>query len=323
MSKKYHIVYKTINIVNNKCYVGVHSTNKIDDGYIGCGVTTGCNPNRFKSPRGLKEAFQKYGMHNFEREILHIFDNREEAFLKEAEIVNLDWVRSHDNYNLCLGGVISGTAPMTESQRAKLLEINIKEYVIVNIKTGKVFEDVKNLTPWCLKNIPELVYKKGDKHICFLKGVVYGQSRAYKGEWWICRKEDWTGKVIIRDLKPRAKTKSFKKRPETKIHVNLSLYSPEGELVFIEDLVEFCKENKYDFSAFVKLTKNKHLHTYHWTTSIENHRKVVTYIMKNGQLIKIENIKGYCRDNSLDYKQMFRLKNKKIDLYKGYTRYEQ
>lgn len=32
-----HIVYKTTNILNNKYYIGVHSTFNINDNYLGCG----------------------------------------------------------------------------------------------------------------------------------------------------------------------------------------------------------------------------------------------------------------------------------------------
>lgn len=90
--KKYHVVYKTTNIVNNKIYVGLHSTNNINDNYIGSGYV-------------LKEAIKKYGKSKFRKEILYVFNSRDEARKMEASIVDKDFCKRKDTYNLTEGGM--------------------------------------------------------------------------------------------------------------------------------------------------------------------------------------------------------------------------
>lgn len=103
-----YIVYQTINIINNKIYIGVHKTkdpNKFD-GYIGNGVNINW-PSSFMNPKyPFQMAVKKYGTSNFRRSILYIFDSKEEAFDKEKELVNLDFVNRKDTYNCILGGSI-------------------------------------------------------------------------------------------------------------------------------------------------------------------------------------------------------------------------
>jgi len=89
--RKFHIVYQTTNIINNMIYVGAHSTDLLDDGYIGSG-------------HRITMAVNKYGIKNFKRDILHIFDTPEKMFNKEAEIVNEEFLKRSDVYNIVEGG---------------------------------------------------------------------------------------------------------------------------------------------------------------------------------------------------------------------------
>lgn len=92
-----YIVYKIINTINEKIYVGVHKTDDILDSYMGTGKL-------------ILKAHKKYGIKNFKKEILFVFDsdnefeNEQKAFLKESEIVNQEFVDRPDTYNLDLGG---------------------------------------------------------------------------------------------------------------------------------------------------------------------------------------------------------------------------
>ena len=73
-----YIVYQTINLINNKIYIGVHKTKnpEIFDGYIGCGIII-TNPSTYNNPTTpLQYAVKKYGTSNFRRSILFIFNYR-------------------------------------------------------------------------------------------------------------------------------------------------------------------------------------------------------------------------------------------------------
>lgn len=106
-----YIVYCTTNLVNDKIYIGVHATSDPEkfDGYIGNGVYIN-NPSSYNKPKTLfQNAVKKYGPKNFKRSILYIFDDEEDAYLKESELVNFDFIKQNNNYNMALGGKGGGT----------------------------------------------------------------------------------------------------------------------------------------------------------------------------------------------------------------------
>lgn len=91
ITKRHFLIYKITNKINGKIYIGKHITKNIDDGYMGSG-------------KHLKRAINKYGIENFEREILFCFDNELEMNSKEAELVTEEFCLREDTYNLCVGG---------------------------------------------------------------------------------------------------------------------------------------------------------------------------------------------------------------------------
>ena len=86
-----YTIYKITNKVNGKIYIGKHQTTDINDGYMGSG-------------KMLQSAQSKYGLENFVKEILHIFDTEEEMNAKEAELVTEEFCLREDTYNICIGG---------------------------------------------------------------------------------------------------------------------------------------------------------------------------------------------------------------------------
>jgi hypothetical protein len=72
-------------------YVGKHQTDNLDDGYMGSG-------------KNIRAAIKLYGVENFHKEILFVFDNEAEMNQAEAEIVTEEFILRDDTYNLCIGG---------------------------------------------------------------------------------------------------------------------------------------------------------------------------------------------------------------------------
>ncbi len=87
----FYTIYQITNLLDGKIYIGKHQTKKLDDGYMGSGKI-------------LKAAVKKYGIENFKKEILYIFNTEVEMNTKEAELVNEEFVARDDTYNLCFGG---------------------------------------------------------------------------------------------------------------------------------------------------------------------------------------------------------------------------
>lgn len=113
-----YIVYKTTCLVNNKIYVGVHKTEnpEIFDGYLGNSLWIN-KTDKIKNPQyAFHFAVKKYGINNFKRDVLYVFDTAEEAYQKESEIVNLKFIESDKTYNVALGGKGNIKLPKTVYQ---------------------------------------------------------------------------------------------------------------------------------------------------------------------------------------------------------------
>lgn len=90
--KKYNYIYKITNLINGKIYIGKHSTNTINDGYMGSGSL-------------IKKAIEKYGVENFTKEYLAFCDTEDKLNWLERFYIKKLHSRIFDgNYNLTDGG---------------------------------------------------------------------------------------------------------------------------------------------------------------------------------------------------------------------------
>jgi len=107
--KKFNYVYITTNIVNGKQYVGDHSTNNLNDNYLGSGRPA------------FNNAIKKYGKENFRKKILEFFNTKKEAFDAQEKYIKL--YKSHvsqNGYNISRKGGHGVKDCISEETKKKL-----------------------------------------------------------------------------------------------------------------------------------------------------------------------------------------------------------
>lgn len=101
-----YIVYLTTNKINGHIYVGVHETKdpNIFDHYLGEGAFDNKPSSYNKAKCHFHQAIMKYGVSNFYRQTIKVFDNLEDALFLENYIVDENFVKRTDTYNMTVGG---------------------------------------------------------------------------------------------------------------------------------------------------------------------------------------------------------------------------
>lgn len=200
-NKKYHYTYKTTNLINNRYYLGMHSTNRLDDGYLGSG-------------KRLYYELNKYGRDNFKFEILEQFNSREALVQAEIKLITEEDLKNTNCLNLKSGG--SGGAYSKEACRkggkelgklhkhrlktdSEYREKRIKLIKSINkelLQSGKhPFLNKNNRYDWTgKKHRPETINKMKSIH----KGKGKGSANSQYGTCWITD-ENTSKKINKRD----------------------------------------------------------------------------------------------------------------------------
>lgn len=89
--RKYHYIYK-ITRDDGRYYIGLHSTDDLDDGYFGSG-------------KKITNSIKKYGKHKHTKMILEYLPSRKALKLREQQLVNAELLKDPRCMNIALGGM--------------------------------------------------------------------------------------------------------------------------------------------------------------------------------------------------------------------------
>jgi hypothetical protein len=147
--KKHHYIYKITHKKSKKIYIGIHSTNNLEDRYFANGVYeahkdsinewTKLNRGIDKNNMHMKNALIKYGRKAFKREIIEICDSREELIKREAELVTKEFIERGDTYNHRTGGYAN--TEFSDAVRKKISENNPMHREDIKKKVAKAVKE--------------------------------------------------------------------------------------------------------------------------------------------------------------------------------------
>lgn len=232
--RKYHYIYR-IDRFDGKYYIGMHSCDSPEDGYMGRGLK-------------IRRSIEKYGKDKHYKTILEYCKDRKSLRKREMEIVNAELLKDINCLNLCEGGeggagfrknhvlvkskktgeYLSVDRENFQQNREQYYATNEGLSPVINLKTGK-----KRLIP------SEYIDDAEFSHVCKGKILVQGDL----GNKWISRTEFETGKYhginhgkISGDENPMAKT--------------ICIYDQFGSLRYTcrGNFEQTCLENRLPFS---------------------------------------------------------------------------
>lgn len=160
--RKFHYVYKITCTVDNRWYIGIHSTDKLDDGYFGSGTD-------------LAKSKRQYGLENHTMEILEFCESRDEIRKREAELIT--WMEVFDPD--CMNKVPGGGSGSWE--HANNLRLNCYPGKSTNEKVLSALDKAREVSGAKIAD-PEFnkVFRK--KVSDALKETI-----AVNGSWWISK----------------------------------------------------------------------------------------------------------------------------------------
>lgn len=339
-------VYRIFNKINGKSYIGITKWS-FNERYPQGKWWKWTHNNH------LISAVEKYGLNNFDVEILYSkIDDVSHLLELEESFIKIYNSFVPNGYNLTKGG-------------GKINPTNIKEYELID-RHGNLHK-ISNLSKFCRNSklnygaMLNMVSGINNSSQGFALSSTPIEKISYKDNTgWdvenISTKEtshiddtiEWCklNNVEIRPLRRmlQGKTKVVKnwklistilnesyRGADTK-YKNITLINSQNKEIIINNIYRFCMENNLDRGGMYKLIRGKSLVYKGYRLPCNENEfkekqskrlgKIIKIVSPNKEIIEIKNISDFCRKNKLNRNNFQCLVSKKIKSYKGWEIYE-
>lgn len=116
-------IYKLVNKINNKIYIGKS---------INIYYRALAHKNDLRGNNLITRAIKKYGFNNFNIEVLHTIDNYDNNYLLALEVAFIDFYNTTNKnigYNICLFATDKSGIPMSDQQKKKISKTVKQKYL--------------------------------------------------------------------------------------------------------------------------------------------------------------------------------------------------
>lgn len=168
----WHYLYKITNDFDECFYYGIHSTENLNDSYMGSGIR-------------LWNAYKTHGIEHFKKEIIEFFPDRESLSLKESEVVTEELVKDPNCYNIILGGDKCGTFGFVTARK-----IGTEKWELIEIQE---FQQNKDFYETPIQNKICVYLKSNPKNFIWISKEEYHNNKSLYNT--AC-----SGKTLVKDL---------------------------------------------------------------------------------------------------------------------------
>lgn len=264
--EKFYTIYQITNLVNNFIYIGAHFTSNIEDQYMG-------------SSKYLKEDIIKYGKSSFTKEILHVFDNKEDMINMESKIVNKEFCMRYDTYNKMVGGISSVSWDgmiVTKDKEGNVHSVYKNDPRFLSGELVGIAKGTSYTKGTCtVKDIYGNSFKVAVDDPRFLSGELVGISKGNSGNKSFLgrnHKEESKKKIGERNSISQSgernsnygkkRSDEFKELMRDKFSHEFLVYDLDENFISEEkNIVKYARDNNLNASSIVKVLQGKYKYT--------------------------------------------------------------